>query len=143
MNYICKNCGKYITSEEFKRFEKHQSQALGCGCLIWLIILLCCVSIILLPIAIILIVKEFNKSPNFICPYCSAENSIIPEYTPIAKKFIKDNFTPEQLEEIENIKKNQCKIEKKDKELEQKNNGYGLGIFLFFVICWLLSQIFK
>lgn len=143
MNYICKNCGAFISEEEFKKDQEETSNALGCGCLIWLIILLCCVSIILLPIAIILVLKEFNKTPNSTCPYCQAKDSLIPETSPIAKKMIAENYTQEQKDEIAKIHEKQKIKKQEDNELEQKNTGIALGTLIFIIVIAILMAIFK
>ena len=137
MNYICKNCGKFITEEEYKKVQDTTSTALGCGCLIWLIIVLCCVSIILLPIAIILILKEFNKTPNSTCPYCQAKDSLIPENTPLAKTLIMQNYSEKEQEEISKLQERQTELRKakevEEQKLKKKNDSLGLSTLVFLL----------
>ena len=147
MNYICKNCGKFITEDEYKKDQDTTSTALGCGCLIWLIILLCCVSIILLPIAIILILKEFNKTPDSTCPYCNAKDSLIPENTPMAQKIISESYSPEEQKNIKQLQEEQAiareENARRDEELQKKNNNLGLNALIVIIILYFLFSLLK
>ena len=138
MNYVCKNCGKFVTEEEYKKEQEATTNALGCGCLLWIVILLCCVSVILLPIAIILILKEFNKVPNSTCPYCQAKNSLIPENTPIAQKLISENFTEEEQDKIKNLKEKQALIIEKNTEIQNKNKNLGFNLIIIIIILYVI-----
>ena len=142
MNYICKNCGAFISEEEFKKEQDLSTQAMGCGCFLWIIILLCFVSVILIPIAIILLFQLYSKTPAATCPYCNSPNSLIPETSPVAKKMIEENFTQDQKDEISKIhNKQQIKYEQEQEEC-QKNKGIGLGCLLVIVIIVILNAIF-
>lgn len=147
MSYICKNCGRYILDEEYIKNLNKRGDALGCGCAIWLIILLCFVSLILLPIAIILIWKEFNKTPKDICPYCEAENSLLPLTSPVAQKILKEYYNEQDIKEMctkdEKYKQEQAVLKKQKEEENKKNNQMGLGVGLFVIILYILSLIFK
>lgn len=98
--YICKNCGKIITDKEYKKITAQHTDAMGCGCFIWALVLLFCVSVILIPIAIILILMMNNKAPENTCPYCHAENSFIPGESPIAKKLMSDTYSEDEIKAI-------------------------------------------
>ncbi len=143
MDYICKNCGEYVTKKQFETYKDLKIQGLCWGCLIWAIILFCCVSIILLPIAIILILKEFRKTPGTVCPYCKAKDSLIPDNTPLGRKLIKENYTDEDLTQIQKIRKQQINEQIEDENLKNKNKGLGCGILVFFIILGILASIFS
>ena len=102
--YVCKCCGKIITEKQYKGNKEAQANKQSMGCILWLVIILCFVSLILTPIAIILLILNNRQNPTIICPYCQAKDSIIPDDTPIAKKLIEETYTHE---EIENIKLHQ------------------------------------
>lgn len=142
MNYICKNCGAFVSEEKYKNEVDLENSAFGCGCFIWLIILLCFVSVILIPIAIILILQLHKGCEKVSCPYCNSQGSLIPEDSPIAKKIIEENFTQEQKEEISKVHKKQNIIIQENNELEHKNNGIALGTLLVVIIIAILMAIF-
>lgn len=143
MNYICKNCGTFISEKEYKEKESLNDSALGCGCFIWLIIILCFVSVILIPIAVILIFQLHKGDDKVSCPYCGSKDSLIPENSPIAQKMIAENFTQEQKDEIKEIHDEQViKIEKKE-ELDNKNKNIALSTLIFIIIIIVLMMIFN
>ena len=113
MNYICKNCGNVISAKKFQKENKLREAAESFGCLIWLIILLCFCSIILIPIALILIGSAYDKTPKFECPYCGAKDSIIPANTPMVQKIIEEYNLEEKIKQYE-------QEDEKDKQREEK-----------------------
>lgn len=100
MSYICKNCGKLISRIEFKSIIEEQKNKKSIGCFLWIILIFCFVSIILIPIAIILYLIYSKKQEYIMCPYCNAKDSFIPDDTPIAQRMIKDNYSEEEIESI-------------------------------------------
>lgn len=150
MNYVCKNCGAFISKEELEKAATMQGAAVLVGCLIWFIIIICCVSIILIPIAIILILKEFNKMPLRTCPYCDAKDTLIPESSPLAIKIIEENFNELEKSKIEILRDNQnrkIQREKIEQEIEQEKNektknGCVLTFIIGFII-WFICSLFS
>lgn len=136
MNYVCKNCGKLISEEEYNKADKQLNDAIGCGCFIWLLVILFCVSVILIPIAIILIVGLMNRDAKISCPYCDAKGSLIPADTPLAQKMIKENYTPEELSTIQEENNNK-------KVVEKKNNVIFWIFIIFFIILCIISNTSK
>lgn len=137
MAYICKNCGKIVSEVEFNEAQRIQDDAIGCGCFIWLIIILCFVSVILIPIAIILILGMHKDIPENECPYCKAKNSLIPDNTPIAKKMIKDNYTEEEQTQIQ--QRNEWDA---IKVKNQKSNfQIGCQITLWIIVAYIILAI--
>lgn len=137
-DYICKNCGKLITAAEYKKEKEIKDNAMGCGCLIWAIVILCFVSVFLIPIAIILLIMLHKNQPENECPYCSAKNSLIPADSPIAQKILKENYSKEELIKIE---------EKAAIESTKQKNKIPLGcsitlyIILFYFVLVILIAI--
>lgn len=112
MAYVCKNCGKIITEKEYKKEQNLREQAHGCGCFLIGIIILCFVSVVLIPIAIILLVIAYNKEPKNECPYCNAKDSLIPDNTPIAQKLIAENYSKDEVELIQETDRIEIQREK-------------------------------
>jgi len=98
MAYICKNCGKLISRKEFKSIIEEQKNKKDLGCFLWIVLIFCFVSIILIPIAVILYLIYSKKQEYIVCPYCNAKDSFIPDDTPIAQKIIKENYSEEDIE---------------------------------------------
>ena len=138
MNYVCKNCGKLITEEEYNNSDNS-----GMGCLMWLIFIFLCVSVVLIPIALILLFMHYNKnSDNNICPYCKAKGSLIPEDTPIAQTILRENIIPEEQSSkeddgnVEEQRKNSaiflCNSDTR-KNIEQYKKGPSVFFWILFV----------
>lgn len=113
MNYVCKNCGKLVTQKEYE--EEISKDKSGIGCLFWILFILFFVSIILIPIAIILLFMHYNKNSNISeCPFCHAKDSLIPENTPMAQNIIKENYQFENKE---------LYIDKSNTDIKNSNNN--------------------
>ena len=133
MSYICKNCGHIVSEAEYQRNKQTRENAMGCGCFIWIIILLCFVSLILIPLAIILLGMAYDKQPENECPYCHSKNCLIPDNTPIGKKMIEENYSVEEIKKVE-IQSNQL-ISK------QKKKPSGCAITFWIIIAYFLIAI--
>lgn len=142
MNYICKNCGEFVSEKKYKEEKSLEDAGLGCGCFIWLIIILCFVSIILIPIAVILILQLHKGDDKISCPYCGSKGSLIPENSPVAQKIITENFTQEQKDKIKEVHDEQIIETAKKEELDNKNRSIGMGCLIPIVIIAILMQIF-
>ena len=94
MNYICRNCGEYISSREYEKAKFN-----NCGCL-YLTICLFFLSIILIPLALIL---WLLFKPKVKCPYCNATESLIPENSPIAIRLLKETGVQSETNNNKNL----------------------------------------
>lgn len=109
--YVCKNCGEIISPKAYKKQKDLKQNAKDFGCFIWLIVLVCFVSVILIPIAIILLLFLYKNEPKNECPFCGAKDSLIPASSPIAQRILNENYETEKLEEIEDDIKEETKQE--------------------------------
>lgn len=144
MNYICKNCYKFITEAEYQKEKEAQVTADGCGCL-FILIVLCFCSLILIPIAVLLLFIVYNKQPDIRCPYCNASSSLLPENTPLAQKLLQEYYNQEDIQKIAEIKFNQEQkiIEKNEQDKKDKkiiNIGW-LIIIIFFILLVVIGNL--
>lgn len=127
--FVCKNCGEFISYEEYKKQKQKENVFKELGCLIWGIILLCFVSLFLIPIAILLLILVNKNTPTNECPYCAAKDCLIPADTPIAQKILNDNYDEEDIIQIEEIIE-----EEKTKEQNKIPLPIIIGIIITFII---------
>lgn len=135
--YVCKNCGGFISYKEFKKQADIKKNLSDLGCLLWTIIIVCFVSVILIPIAIILLFIAHKNEPANECPYCKAKDSVIPGDTPMAQKILKDMYDKEELKELE---KNAVIEMRKEKAKLPIGCAITLWIFgLYFLFALILA----
>lgn len=138
MSYICTNCGSIITNEQFNEYREKQENNKGCGCFLFGLAVCFCISLILIPIAILLFIL-INKKENISeCPYCHSKNCLVPDDTPIGKKLIGDNYSKEEIVNIESL----SNIKPKTKWYKNPFLYLGL-IFLFYSLFAVIILVVK
>lgn len=133
MNYICNHCGKLICEDEYNNC-KIDSKYGGLSIATWFFIIFLFISIILAPIALIILLASKKHESACICPYCKAKDTLLPEDSPIAKKLIKENYTENDLELFNNFKK--------PENNEPKKLGLFIGIALLILYIFHLINTF-
>lgn len=137
MAYICKNCGKIITDEEFENCKKPKNKIMGIGCFWWIIIFLFFISVVLIPIALLLLLIGNRQSPENVCPYCQSKDSLIPDNTPIANNIINQYYSEDDIKNLH--QKQQAEEVKPPKKL-----GLIIGITaMIMYIYYLITTAFK
>ncbi|MBQ8847454.1 MAG: hypothetical protein IJ003_03835 [Candidatus Gastranaerophilales bacterium] len=124
MSYVCKNCGKLITKQEYIDNSRNKGRFL-----LFCVIILCFMAVILIPVGIILLIIVNNKTAENKCPYCKMKDCIIPNDTPIAAELINKTYKKEDLKEF-------CAKEKAQEinKENHKNIQRGCAIFLWLLI---------
>ena len=145
MAYICRNCGKIISDNDYHRDKVNRENAIGCGCFLWIIIILCFCSIVLVPIAIILLGISNSKNPKSICPSCNSENTLIPINTPVGKKMLEENYSSDEIEKLKTSvttgKQNANKIREWHLLKNEKVKKICLWILVLVIAAWLVVGI--
>lgn len=100
MAYICTQCGKIISNSEYKKRAKNNNKIGGLSIFMWVFIIFCFISMILAPLALIILLLGKKQQPQSVCPYCGGRETLIPHTTPIGNKIIKENYSNEELENI-------------------------------------------
>lgn len=141
MSYICTSCGSVISNQQFIEYQKTQKENKGCGCFLFGLACLFCISIILIPVAILLFML-INKKENISeCPNCHVKNCLIPSNTPMARKILKENYTNDEIKEFK---------EKEASEINQpqtKKIGFMgcvwwiIGLYIIALVIGLISSI--
>lgn len=140
-DFVCKNCGNIITTSEFEKQEKLRKQKQESGCIVWFLVIICFVSMILIPIAIILLIMMNKKEPKNVCPFCNAKDSLIPSDSPIAKKMLKDNYSEKELSDIqEEVKIVNENINKKENNKTDKKVEWITGIIVGLIILSIVGN---
>lgn len=101
MAYICKNCGKLISNSEYKKLAKNNGKVIGLNPFEWFLIIFLFVSMVLAPIALLILLTSKKREPSNVCPYCHAKESLIPDNTPFAKKLIEENHINEEIDHVQ------------------------------------------
>lgn len=138
MSYVCQSCGSVISNQKFNEYQRMQSENKGCGCFLFGLACLFCMTLVLIPIAILLFILINKKENVSECPYCHAKNCLIPANTPMARKILKENYSDEEIKELKEQEINGFNEEKTKKFSLIGCIWFVVGMYLIIIILGLI-----